>query len=93
MAKLTGNLRITAKPASSGSRPHFEIEFVPYAGRLNTLAATVGSYDELVSFLIDLRFSEEDATRWAGKARSQGLVLIDSFERADSLLHEKRLLA
>lgn len=93
MAKLTGNLRITAKPASAGSRPHFQIEFVPYAGRLNTRPATVGTYDELVSFLIDLRFSEDEATRWAGKARAQGLILIDSFERADSLLREKHLLA
>lgn len=93
MAKLTGNLRITAKPASEGARPHFEISFVPYAGRLNTQPATVGTYDDLVSFLIDLRFGEDDATRWAGKARSQGLVLIDSFERADTLLREKGLLA
>ncbi|MGA7523384.1 MAG: hypothetical protein WBW84_13085 [Acidobacteriaceae bacterium] len=93
MAKLTGNLRITAKPASEAARAHFEIAFVPYAGRLNTRLATVGTYDELVSFLIELRFSEDDATQWAGKARSQGLVLINSFERADTLLREKGLLA
>lgn len=92
MAKLTGNLRITATPASQGSRPRFEIVFVPYAGRLNTRPATVATYDELVSFLMDLRFSEDDATHWAGKARSQGLVLIDSCERADTLLREKGLL-
>jgi len=94
MAKLTGNLRIAPKPAAEGGRPHFEIAFIPYAGRLDTRPAVVGTYDELVSFLIDLKFSEDDATRWAGKARSsQGLVLIDSFERADTLLREKGLLA
>lgn len=93
MAKLTGNLRITAKPASEGARPHFEIDFVPYAGSLHTRPATVKNYDELVSFLIDLKFSEDDATRWAGKARSQGLVLIDSCARADTLLREKGLLS
>jgi len=93
MAKLTGNLRITAKAAADGVRPHFEVVFVPYAGRLNTRPAVVNNYDELVSFLIDLRFSEDDATRWAGKARSQGLVLIDSCERTDTLLREKGLLA
>ena len=93
MAKLTGNLRITAKPASAGTRPHFEVTFVPYAGRLATRPATVATYDELVNFLIELRFSEDDATHWAGKARSQGLVLIDSCERADTLLREKGLLS
>ena len=92
MAKLTGNLRIAAKPASEGARPHFEIAFVPYAGRLSTRPAAVATYDELVSFLIDLKFSEDEATHWAGKARSQGLVLIDSCERADTLLREKGLL-
>lgn len=92
MAKLTGNLRITAHPAAEGARPHFEIVFVPYAGRLSTRPARAATYDELVAFLIDLRFSEDDATRWAGKARSQGLVLVDSFERADTLLREKGLL-
>jgi len=93
MAKLAGNLRITAKAAAEGARAHFELAFVPYAGRVNTRPVCVATYDELVGFLIDLRFSEDDATRWAGKARSQGLVLIDSFERADALLREKGLLA
>jgi len=40
-----------------------------------------------------LKFGEDDATRWAGKARSQGVVLINSFERTDTLLREKGLLA
>lgn len=93
MAKLMGNLRITAVPASAGTRPHFEVVFVPYAGRLSTKPATAGSYDDLVSFLMELKFSEDDSARWAGKARSQGLILIDSVERTDSLLREKGLLA
>jgi hypothetical protein len=93
MAKLMGNLRITAKPASEGARPHFEVVFLPYAGRQNTRPAKAGSYDDLVTLLLDLKFSEDDATRWAGKARAQGVILIDSFERADALLREKGLLA
>jgi hypothetical protein len=93
MAKLIGNLRITAVPASEGARAHFEVMFLPYAGRLNTQPAKVPTYDDLVSLLSDLKFSEDDSTRYAGKARSQGLILIDRFERADTLLREKGLLA
>jgi hypothetical protein len=93
MAKLVGNLRITAVPAAEGVRAHFEVMFLPYAGRLNTRPAKANTYDELVTLLSDLKFSEDDSTRWAGKARSQGVVIIDSFERADSLLREKGLLA
>jgi len=40
-----------------------------------------------------LKFSEDDATRWAGKVRSQGVVLIASFERTDSQLRDNGLLA
>jgi hypothetical protein len=93
MAKLMGNLRITANPGSEGIRPHFEVVFVPYAGRLNTRPVRAASYDELVALLLDLKFNEDDATRWAGKARSQGVVLINSCERTDTLLREKGLLA
>ena len=93
MGKLNGNLKITAKPPTEGVKAHFEVVFLPYAGRLNTRSAKATTYDDLVSLLMDLKFSEDDATRWAGKARSQGLVLIDSFERSDSLLRERGLLA
>jgi hypothetical protein len=93
MAKLTGNLRITANPGSEGVRPYFEIVFLPYAGRLNTTPAKAANYDDLVGLLSELKFNEDEATRWAGKARSQGVVLISSFERADSLLRENGLLA
>lgn len=93
MPKLIGNLRITAKPAAEGVKAHFELMFMPYAGRLSTRAAQAHSYDELVAFLQDLKFGEDEATRWAGKARSHGVIIIDSFERQDSLLREKGLLA
>lgn len=93
MAKLIGNLRITAVPASEGVKAHFEVVFQPYAGRLNTKPAMAHTYDELVALLSDLRFGEDEAMRWAGKARSQGIVIIDSFERADALLREKGLIA
>lgn len=93
MAKLIGNLRITAKPAAEGTKAHFELVFLPYAGRLNTRPAQATSYDDLVSFLQDLKFGEDEATRWAGKARSQGVIIISSVERTDSLLREKGLIA
>lgn len=93
MAKLTGNLRVSAHPVSPTEQAHFEVVFVPYAGRLNTIPAKVHSYDDLVSFLVDLKLSEDDASRWAGKTRSQGMILIPSIERTDTLLREKGLLA
>jgi hypothetical protein len=95
MAKVTGNLRITATagPGAGAGQAYFEVLFVPYAGRLNTIAAKVHNYDDLVALLIDLKVSEDDASRWAGKARSQGVVLIPSVERTDSFLREKGLLA
>jgi hypothetical protein len=93
MAKLMGNIRITAVPASAGARPHFEVVFVPYAGRLNTKPAKAETYDDLVTLLMDLKFSEDDSARWAGKARAQGIILIDSVERTDNLLRDKGLLA
>ncbi|HET6206610.1 MAG TPA: hypothetical protein VFD98_07365 [Terracidiphilus sp.] len=93
MAKLIGNLRITARPAVEGAKAHFELVFLPYAGRLNTRPAQAASYDDLVSLLQDLKFGEDEATRWAGKARSQGVIIIDSFERTDALLREKGLIA
>ena len=92
MAKLIGNLRITAKPAAEGVKAYFELVFQPYAGRLNTRPAKANTYDDLVSLLQDLKFGEDEATRWAGKARAQGVIIIDSFERPDSLLREKGLL-
>jgi hypothetical protein len=92
MAKLTGNLRITASPGSEGVRPYFEVVFLPYAGRLNTKPAKADNYDDLVALLTELKFGEDEATRWAGKARSQGVVLISSFERTDSQLRDNGLL-
>jgi hypothetical protein len=93
MAKLSGNLRIAAVPASESSRFYFEVSFLPYAGKLNTRPVRVPSHDELVNLLLELKLPEDEATLWAGKARSQGLVLIASVERTDLLLKENGLLA
>ncbi len=93
MAKVTGNLRITATPGSGTEQPYFEIVFVPYVGRLNTIPAKVRNYDDLVTLLIDLKISEDDSARWAGKARSQGVILIPSIERTEIFLKENGLLA
>lgn len=93
MAKLIGNLRITTKPGSEELRPHFEVVFVPYAGRLNTQPVRVDSYDDLVAFLMGIRIAEDEATRWAGKSRAEGVVLIPNLERSESQLRESGLLA
>ena len=93
MTKLMGTIRITPNPGSETSRPHFEIVFVPYHGRFNTPAVKVSTHDELVQFLIGIRISEDEATRWAGQARSQGVVLISGFERTEAQLRESGLLA
>ena len=93
MAKLIGNIRITASAGSEGTPPHFEIVFVPYSGRLNTKTVSVPTYDDLVAFLIEIRISEDEATRWAGRVRTGGVVLIPNIERNDSLLRENGLLA
>ncbi len=93
MAKLIGNLRIAAVPASEGAKAHFEVNFVPYTGRLNTLTLTAPTFDDLVALLMELRLSEDDAKRHAGRTRVQGMVLVASFERADTFLREQGLLA
>jgi hypothetical protein len=93
VAKLTGNLRITAVPASEGKRAYYEVMFVPYAGRLATKPVQAASFDDLVTVLSELKLSEDDAMRWAGKVRSQGVVLIASVERTDTLLRECGLLS
>ena len=93
MAKLVGNLQIKVNPGAEGLRPYFEVTFVPYAGRLNTKSAKANTHDDLVSLLTDLKLSEDDAQKWAGRARSQGVVLIPSFERTDAHLREMGLLA
>jgi hypothetical protein len=93
MPKLMGNLQIKVVSGSGSERPHFEVTFVPYAGRLNTKAARAENHDELVTLLGDLKLGEDEASKWAGRARAQGVVLIPSFERTDTLLKEMGLLA
>jgi hypothetical protein len=92
MAKLIGNIRITGVAAAEGAPPHYEIVFLPYAGRLNTKTVSVPTYDDLVAFLMEIRISEDEATRWAGRVRSGGVVLIPNVERNDSMLRESGLL-
>jgi|HubBroStandDraft_2_1064218.scaffolds.fasta_scaffold898922_1 hypothetical protein len=93
MAKLMGNLQIKVNPGTEGARAHFEVTFVPYSGRLNTKPAKAENHDDLVSLLTDLKLGEDEASKWAGRARAQGVVLIPSFERTDTLLREMGLLA
>lgn len=93
MQKLIGTIRITPNPGSDTERPHFEVAFLPYHGRLNTQVVKVATHEDLLSFLMDIRISEDEATRWAGKARSQGVVLISGIERTEAQLRESGLLA
>jgi hypothetical protein len=91
MPKLIGNIRITPNPGSGTTGPHFEVVFVPFHGKLNTQIVRVSSQDDLVAFLIQIKISEDDASRWAGRARA-GVVLIPNIERAEDLLKEYGLL-
>jgi hypothetical protein len=93
MAKVTGTIRINANPGSSATVGHFEVVFVPYAGRLNTKPVKISNLDDLVTLLMNLKISEDEATRWAGKARTQGVVLISGVERTELQLQENGLLA
>ena len=93
MSKLTGNLRIFTTAGSAGVAPHFEVTFVPYHGRVNAQPVRVSTHEDLVQFLITVHLSEDDATRWAGRARSEGVLLIPSIERTEAQLKESGLLA
>jgi hypothetical protein len=93
MAKATGTIRINANPGSSGGVGHFEVTFVPYAGRLTAKPVRVSNLDDLIALLMNLKISEDEAARWAGKARTQGVVLIPSIERTEQQLRENGLLA
>ena len=93
MTKLIGTIRIQPNAGSETVGPHFAIDFQPYSGRLNTQTARASTYDDLVEFLIGIRMSEDEATRWAGKARSQGVVLISGIERTEAQLRDSGLLA
>ncbi len=93
MAKLIGNLRISAVPGADGKKPHYAVEFLPFTGRLQTQIATAQNYDELVALLIELRIEEDEATRYAGRIRAQGTILVPNFERTDSFLKEQKLLS
>lgn len=92
MKKLVGNIRITPNPGSENTAPHFEIVFIPYAGRIDAQTVRISGQDDLVAFLISIKISEDEASRWAGRARAS-VVLIPSVERSEDLLKEYGLLA
>jgi hypothetical protein len=91
MKKLIGNLRIRPNQGSDTLGPHYEVDFVPYSGRINSQTVRVKTYDDLVAFLIDFRIREDEATRWAGQARN-ATVLIPSIERTEEQLKDSGLV-
>jgi len=91
MKKLIGNIRITPNAGTDTMGPHFEVVFVPYAGRINAQTVRITSHDDLVSFLTGIKISEDEASRWAGRAKGS-VVLIPSVERSEELLKENGLL-
>jgi len=92
MGKIAGSIRITPNPGNETTRPHFEVVFVPYAGRLNTQTVRISNHDELVAFLMEIKISEDEASRWAGRARGEGTVLISGIERTEDQLRDSGLL-
>jgi hypothetical protein len=91
--KLTGTLKITANRGADGALLHFEVVFVPYVGRFNTIVVKRQTQENLETFLIELRMPEDEAMRWAGKVRVEGIVLVSPFERTNEQLTEHGLLA
>lgn len=92
MTKLQGTIRITRSPEFEKSRPHFDVSFVPYHGRMNAQIVRVPNQDELVELLMRLKISEDDSARWAGKAASEGVVLIPNVQLTDNQLKDNRLV-
>lgn len=92
-AKIIGTIRISPNPGDAGMKPHYEISFVPFAGRLNTKIVRVSTHEELVAFLMEMRLPEDEASRWAGRARGEGVVLITGVERTEAILKDNGLLA
>ena len=91
MKKLIGNIRITPNSGTEKMGPHFEVVFMPYAGRINALTVRITSHDDLVAFLTGIKIGEDEASRWAGRAKGS-VVLIPSVERSEELLKENGLL-
>jgi len=92
-SKLIGTIRITPNPGDETTKPHFEVVFVPYSGRLNTKTVRVNTHEDLVAFLQEIRLPEDEASRWAVRARGEGVVLISGIERTEAQLKESGLLA
>jgi hypothetical protein len=91
MKKLIGTVRITPFEGDKKTLPHFDVAFVPYSGKMETPTIEIGTHDELVKFLISIKISEDEAARWAARARGS-VVLIPSVERSEELLKEKGLV-
>ncbi len=66
---------------------------MPYSGRINSHPVKVGNHDDLVQFLMRIKLSEDEAGRWAGRARSEGVILIPNIERSEAQLKDSGLLA
>lgn len=92
-AKVIGTIRIAPNAGDASTKPHYEISFVPFAGRLNTKIVRVNTHEDLVAFLIEMRLPEDEASRWAGRARGEGVVLITGVERTEAILKDNGLLA
>jgi len=71
----------------------YEVTFVAYHGRLNAQPVRIGTQEDLVQFLMGIRLSEDEASRWAGRARSVGVLLIPGIETTETVLKDNGLLS
>jgi hypothetical protein len=92
MTKLKGNIRISTKHEPGSPVPVFTISFVPYYGKIKSLEVRLTRHDELVQYLIGIRIGDDQASLWAGRARSEGIVLIPEIERSEAQLKEYGLM-
>lgn len=92
MTKLKGNVRIVYTAPTEKTKPVFEIRFVPYAGRLNAPARQIQDEPDLVDLLLLLGLTDDDASRWVGKVKVEGLVLIPEVQSTEQKLKEGGLV-
>jgi hypothetical protein len=93
MPKVTGTIQIKTKGPSHNMAACFEVSFVAYHGRLNAQPVRLTTQEDLVQFLMGIRLSEDDASRWAGRARSEGVLLIPGVETTETVLKDNGLLS
>jgi hypothetical protein len=92
VTKLKGNVRIAYTAPSEKAKPVFEVHFAPYVSRLKTQPIQFRDEADLVDFLFRIKVSDDDVSRWVGKVKVEGLVLIPEIQLTEQQLRENGLV-